>query len=157
MSALTTRSYLIKRKLIDTINELTATDAIEAIPIYVENKSQHIGTTLVYPIEESTKYEYSYEDGFKTFKNGTTFFLLGGNTFLNHIGIGNDDASFQQYSLILDKLETKLIDKEQHVLTNGSQVIDVQYQLVDSSCGVIANEKKIVFNIRVKAIWRQKK
>lgn len=157
MSALTTRSYLIKKKLIDTINELTAVDGIKAIPIYVENKSQMIGSTLVYPIEESTRYEYLYEDGLKTFKNGTTFFLLGGNTFLGTNAIGDDDVSFQQYSLILDKLETKLIDKEQHTITNGSQVIDVQYQLVDSSCGVIANEKKIVFNIRIKAVWRQKK
>ncbi len=152
------RAILIKNKLVDIINELTAGDSIRALRVYVSNdtRGQKSVVTNVFPIEERTRYVYAFEDGMRTIKSGTTTFLLGGLTYLTSNTLNQDnDIAYQRYSTIVEKLEDKLISYQETQILNASGNYKVSFTLIDSSSDAIANEGIIKFNINIRCDWER--
>jgi len=155
---MSTRSILIKDKIVAIVNELTIPNIV-AYKVYTadSNKNSLVKSTQtrVYPIEERTKYMYQFEDGLKTHATGTTSYLLGGMTNLSVGTLAlNDDVAFKRYSELIDKLESKLIDYQDFQIINGASVYNCSLSLVDSESNAISNQNEIVFNIKLKVDWK---
>ena len=155
---MSTRAILIKNKLIDIITTLNA-DGVKACKVYKASTGSSAleqSKTNVFPIEERTRYEYIFEDGGTTRATGESLYLLGGETWINQQTLADNDLAFQRYSLLLDKLEDALIDYQEFtVSTVNGKSWRCSLQLVDSSTDAISNEKRVVFNIRLRIKWVQ--
>lgn len=155
---MSTRSILIKDKIVSIINELTTGDNIKALRVYIDNDStvRKPTETIVFPMQESTTYTYKYENGNQSNRCGSTKFLLGGKTFLSQNTTSKDnDIAFQRYSLLVDKLEVELFSNEvmEIPIPSSSNKIQCTLTLTDTTTNAVANDNEILFNIHLKVDW----